>query len=120
MHMERSKRPRIEVRENSGGGGGGGGGPPSIIAQGPRLSKSGTAPTPPPGSATEAYQLTNETQKNINCTTYTNRQDTRRIQDFWLGDINEGWGMVNYKRNNRSTHTVTCLELFRGHMTRGL
>ena len=28
---------------NSGGGGGGGGGPPSIIAQGPRLSKSGAA-----------------------------------------------------------------------------
>ena len=43
-------------------------------------------------------------------------------------NINEGWGMVNYKRNNRSTHTVTCIpshtvictELFHGHMTRGL
>ena len=56
----------------------------------------------------------------------------RRIQDFWLGgdmNINEGWGMVNCKRNNRSTHTVTCIpactvtciELFlHGHMTRGL
>ena len=49
MHMEpeqetenRSARSGASKRKKRGGGGGGGG-PPSIIAQGPRLSKSGAA-----------------------------------------------------------------------------
>ena len=40
-------------------------------------------------------------------------------------NINEGWGMVSYKRSTHTvtcipSHTVTCTELFHGHMTRGL
>ena len=43
-------------------------------------------------------------------------------------NINEGWGMVNCKRNNRSTHkvtcipahTVTCIEFIHDPITRGL
>ena len=35
-------------------------------------------------------------------------------------NINEGWGMVDYKRNNRSTHTATCIPSHTGNVHRAL